>query len=280
MADEPAAHHPVFLRFAHESSGFTDWLGVHTSRDFSPDFASWPLYVWPAEWMMNEEYIEFIDLLEAVIAAKGTFTMIELGAGYGRWTVRAAAAARLWGNLRYRLIAVEPEPTHFRWLRRHCRENGIRRRDRHGTCRLIRAAISARRGRVPFHVGGKTSGWYGHKIAAESDVVPDDTRLVKVRSVTLRRLLRPLDVVDLVDMDVQGLELAVLASATKQLDRKVKRVHVETHTAEIEDGIRELFGELGWKSVHDYPLHTLANTPWGQIAFQGGVQSWINPRLA
>lgn len=32
----------------------------------------------------DEEYFEWIDLLEAVTEATGEFTMIELGAGWGR----------------------------------------------------------------------------------------------------------------------------------------------------------------------------------------------------
>jgi hypothetical protein len=61
-----------------------------------------------------EEYLEWIDLLEAVANAQGKFTMIELGAGYGRWLVNAAV------TLRQRkptivpfLIGAEAEPTHF-----------------------------------------------------------------------------------------------------------------------------------------------------------------------
>ena len=43
---------------------------------------------------VDEEYFEWIDLLESVQAAGGSYTMLELGAGYGRWGVRAGLAAR------------------------------------------------------------------------------------------------------------------------------------------------------------------------------------------
>ena len=39
----------------------------------------------------SEDYFEWIDLLEAVEEARGTFAMIEVGAGYGRWIANAAA---------------------------------------------------------------------------------------------------------------------------------------------------------------------------------------------
>lgn len=69
----------------------------------------------------DEEYFEWIDLLEAVAAAKDRFTMLELGAGFGRWTARAAAAAKQ-RDLSYSLIAVEAEPTHFDWMREFTRQ--------------------------------------------------------------------------------------------------------------------------------------------------------------
>ena len=42
----------------------------------------------------DEEYCEWIDVLEAVQAAYGRFTMIEFGAGYSRWASRTWTAAR------------------------------------------------------------------------------------------------------------------------------------------------------------------------------------------
>lgn len=101
----------------------------------------------------------------------------------------------------------------------------------------------------------------------------------KVKAVNLSELLGTLDRVDLIDLDVQGAELIVLKAAAEQLDRKVKRVHIGTHSTEIEAGLRRLFDDLGWKSVHDYPLGSESVTPWGTIKFQDGVQSWINSKL-
>ena len=59
--------------------------------------------------------------------------MVELGAGYGRWIVNAAAAVRAYRDLPSSLTAVEAEPTHFRWLELHCSDNGV-------TATLVHAA--------------------------------------------------------------------------------------------------------------------------------------------
>ena len=36
---------------------------------------------------VGEDYWESVAMLEAVLETKGTFTVIEVGAGYGHWSV-------------------------------------------------------------------------------------------------------------------------------------------------------------------------------------------------
>lgn len=99
-----------------------------------------------------------------------------------------------------------------------------------------------------------------------------------VRGITLNTILRDLPRVDLVDLDLQGAELDVLGASVERLDAQVKRVHIGTHGADIEDGLRALFGAHGWWLVNDYPCHSRSSTPYGEIEFQDGVQTWVNPR--
>src|SRR5437660_1662339 len=46
---------------------------------------------------LDEEYFEWCALLQSVRAARERYVMVELGAGFGRWGIRAAAAARRCG---------------------------------------------------------------------------------------------------------------------------------------------------------------------------------------
>jgi FkbM family methyltransferase len=220
-------------------------------------------YIAPSYPPFDEEYFEWIDLLEAVTSARGRFTMLELGAGFGRWTARAAGAAQQ-RNLPYSLIAVEAEPTRFEWLKQNLQDNGVRLAD----CRLIHAAVTDKDGRIGF-CAGDPAGTYGEAIGGTTEV----------EAVSLNILLRPLDRVDLIDMDVQGAELEILSAATEPLSQKVKRVHVETHSEQLHMSITTLFRGLGWKPHFLYMFNTADKTPWGRINFQGGIQSWLNPRL-
>lgn len=286
-APDPAeGHHPVFSKFdcwegEVEAGTSRNFLGVVTRDAYFNLLARHPQarYEWAPYPAFDEEYFEWIDLLEAVTAARDRFTMIELGAGWGRWLSNAAAALRQHSGLPYRLIGVEAEPTHFQWMKEHLADNDVDLR----RCRLVQAAVADKDGWVWFRTAPPEE-CYGQSIrsAVSSEPLEEppegiDVPLEKVRAVSLNTLLRPLDRVDLLDLDVQGAELGILKAAREQLDRKVIRVHVGTHGKKTEPGLRTFFKELGWKNIHDYPRKSIRLTPWGTIEFGDGVQSWVNP---
>jgi FkbM family methyltransferase len=289
-------HHPIFDVFERWAGPVDDrfdanFLGVLTRTEFCSiegNFASGP----PSERArllprFDEEYFEWIDVLEAAAAANGRFVMFELGAGWGRWLMSGAAAARQ-RRLDLALVGVEAEPTHFRWMKQHLRDNGVRRSER----RLEQAAVAAVPGWVNFHTGDPNA-WYGQAIDPNAPraerpslahrLVPQrrrsDRAIVPVRAITLRQLLERYQTVDLIDLDIQGAEADVLEAAQRELDGKVKRIHVGTHSADNEQRLRELFGRLCWSCRNDYAFASEADTPYGRITFQDGVQRWLNPRF-
>ena len=293
--------HPVFEHFEPWSgkveAGWTvNFLGVATRQEFFagmtgvvPSESGWVETEHPA---YNEEYLEWIDVLEAVAGADGTFTMIELGAGWGRWLMNGAAAARAHGRLRLQLVGVEAEPTHFRWMQQHFADNLVEDQ----TLTLIEAAVAAEEGRVRFQIGD-ASAWYGQQIVVSTPhasaratarsrirtllrrrahAEPASAATANVRAVTLTSILDRLECVDLIDLDVQGIEADVLESTERAL-AKVKRVHIGTHSADNEQRLRALFDGLGWENLNDYACGAEAETPWGPITFEDGVQTWVNP---
>jgi FkbM family methyltransferase len=241
-------------------------MGVTTRREFFDDDLGFVTVIPPPP---DAELFEWIDVLEAVTRAEGHFTMLELGAGYGRWIVNAAAALRAYSGLPHSLTAVEAEPTHFRWLETHCRDNDV-------DARLVHAAVARSRGSVEFGVGQPAS-WYGQAIA---DGTWSPERVLTVDAVTLTDLLEPLERVDLIHCDIQGAEAAVFEEAAAAVAGKVQRVHIGTHRPDIEQRLRRLFSSLGWENANDYASGTSAETRWGRIDFQDGVQTWANPALA
>jgi FkbM family methyltransferase len=261
-----AAQHEVFSRFVGGCSLLPNWVGTLTRREFFEDDLRFVTVSPPSP---DPEIFEWIDVLEAVTSARGRFTMLELGAGYGRWIVNAAAALRAYSGLGHALTAVEAEPTHFRWLELHCADNDV-------DATLIQAAVTSTGGTVEFGVG-RPASWYGQAIA---DGTWSPERVETVAAVTLSELLAPLESVDLIHCDIQSAEADVFEEAAEAVDAKVKRVHIGTHDADGERRLREVFSSLHWEWLNDYACGASAETPFGPMNFQDGVQTWLNVRLA
>jgi FkbM family methyltransferase len=298
--------HPAFARFrlweGNVDPGWVvNWIGVRTRVAVQSDHAGFPTptHVKPELPPLSEEYFEWIDVLESVAESSGPFTMVELGAGWGRWLVNAAfALEQLAPGRPLRLVGVEAEPTHFSWLASHLRDNGI---DPEGHT-LVRAAVAERDGRLRFQ-RGDAARWYGQSIERDDPasklagpvsrlirwtrntvanrlaVGPDARKVRRTRAVALSTILEPLDRVDLIDADIQGAEAGVFESAEAELSRKVRRVHIGTHDRDNELRLRALFTRIGWDCRFDYESRSEVATPWGQCVFEDGIQSWINPAL-
>ncbi len=296
------SHHPIFGKFR----GFKgeaapgcdrDFIGTSIRQDFwAGAWRDMAIQVEPPNPPFDEEYFEWIDVLESVVNAGDSYTMLELGAGYGRWSMRAALAVQQLRQIPFQLIAVEAEPVHFEWLHAHFRANGVDP-ERHG---LIQAAVSSITGTAAFYVGSPQGNdspdlWYGQTLVkgAESfNVVEKQThggfqvrrnksgwKSITVPQISMSSLIRKLNCVDLIDLDVQGEELPAIESAIEDLDRNTKRMHIGTHGAEIEAGLRKVLSGHGWRCLADYGCGGSRETEYGPISFGDGVQSWVNPRL-
>jgi FkbM family methyltransferase len=242
----------------------------------------------------NEDYFEWIALLASVTEAKQSYTIVELGAGWGKWLTAGLVALRNHTDLPYHAVGVESEPTHFRWMKRHLRDNDVDLR--HAT--LIEAAVAPEDGHTWFHVGA-AADWYGqsiaeaptegeasvgirrrlHRLVRRRSSTDAEKSVARVRAVSVNTILAPLDRVDLLDLDIQGAEADVLYPAARCLDTKVKRIYVATHSQSNEERVRELFRSLGWECVYDFPGSGETDTAWGRIMFEDGVQVWRNPSI-
>ena len=303
--NQPARHHPVFEDFVPWSGelppGFeVDFLGTITRYAFEEDMSSAHKdrtnQTTPANFPgFDDEYFEWIDLLESVKQAKNKYVFIELGAGYGLWTVRAERAIKRLNPIPFHAVAVEAEPTHFEYLKQHFYDNGLNPCDH----RLIRAAVWLKRGLEKFYIGN-ASGWYGQAIAQSGSlhslrqwtaaflhtvfyrlglIQASRQRVTLVRSITLCDVLSECQYVDLLDMDIQGAELDVIARDIKVLNDKVRRIHIGTHNSIVEKGLRHIFSDNGWLNIWDYQFNNTNETPYGSIFFLDGVQTWVNPAL-
>jgi FkbM family methyltransferase len=278
--------HPVFTKIPRWTGsvgpGMTaNWLGTVTRSIYNNNNSAPPGRVLtPYVPTVDDEYFEWIDLLESVLEADDKFTMVELGAGWGRWLVDAWRALKQVGQTdrEFLLVGVEAEPTHFAWMKQHFADNGLDVR-RH---RLIQAAVAANDGVANFMIG-HAEAWYGQAIVSgigdQFNNWPEAS-VKKVATVSLATVLKDIPLVDLIDMDIQGAEADVVEASRDLLDRRVKRVHIGTHGGDIEARLRTAFVGMGWRCHYDFAHGGKATTPFGVVSFGDGVQSWLNPRYA
>jgi FkbM family methyltransferase len=241
----------------------------------------------------NEEYFEWIDLLESALQASGVFTFLELGAGYGRWSVRAACAARQLGK-RYQLGLAEAAPKHVSEIHEVMAINGVSRSD----YTIFECAVAKERGEGVFVVEWPTGNppvWYGQAltrnsmsgavIAGEHKGVPlwrmsDGWGVIKIEQRPLSGIIAGYSRIDLADFDLQGMEAEAIDEALSMLTDRVRRLHIGTHSHEIEARLREMLSGAGWTCARDYPCLQENDTPFGRIPFVDGVQTWINEPLS
>src|SRR6185295_13826502 len=104
---------------------------------------------------LTEELFEFESMFNAVVKARDTFTMLELGCGYGRWLLMAAGAMRrAHPEIKPRLIGVEADATHYKWALEVAKANDL-------DVQMIHAAVSHEDGEADFLVLDEPQHQYG-----------------------------------------------------------------------------------------------------------------------
>lgn len=249
---------------------------------------------------VNEEYFEWIDALMSVYDAGDTYTAVELGAGYGRWGVRCGLAARTKMKRAVRIFFAEAEPRHVIWLRDHTELNGFRETE----VTLYEAAVSNKSGVTMFYVGTPDEfggdlprKWYGqaitkgYEIRAAAPPVAEvyeghpvithasGSKSIEIEQVDVADVIDDWGVVDFLDLDVQGEEAKIIKRAIRKISSNVKRLHIGTHGRDLECELRDVLSSHGWTNVRDYSCGEINSTPYGEVSFEDGVQSWINPRF-
>ena len=173
------------------------WADETRTRDRENTSAPYP--------RVHDETFEWEILLSAILEARDHFTMIEAGAGYGRWLISAVCAIRMRRpDLSFSLMGIEAEPTHFQWMQKHFHDNGVDAAQH----QLIHGAVDATDGESIVMFGHDPAEFYGAYTLAhnrQTDAWGDNTPH-KIRAYSIATLLRSFDRLDLMDFDIQGAE--------------------------------------------------------------------------
>jgi FkbM family methyltransferase len=308
------ADHPIFAKYRRQAPSIDDtyrvsFFGVKTRQEFEIDLGAGMLTSGEAHETgaavdlpspKYEDYYEWIDLLEAIDQAGDSFTMIELGAGYGRWIANGYFAAARHRDGRRRtltLIAAEADARRFEWMRQHLGDNNIAVDPRH----LLQLAVAEHHGFSLFPLSSVYR--YGDALAAIDSATAEglQERLAQLYQDGVRacsipgephpyqitRLVPASDiialaegVVDVVHMDIQGAEVGAIQGSIACINEKVKRMHIGTHSPEIEDSLYRLLVANGWAIKRFYPGLTDCHAEYGLFMPRDGIISCVNSRFA
>ncbi len=262
-----------------EPGFFKDFLGVRTRLDFLPRGHDWldgiVIPVPAAGLTKFHDPQEWAALLRAAAEAapRGSFTLMELGAGWGPWV---SAGARLAQALRLpapRLIALEADAGHLDFLRTHFADNGL---DLSNT-RIIHGIVGPEDGEAFFPVLADSASDYG--ASASFEAVAETRPMHRLPCHALSRLLREEPILDLLHCDIQGAEGETLPAAMEALNARVRRVMVGTHSRGVEHTLADAFGAAGWLLEDD--LACMQGHAYGPdkppVLMADGVQVWRNP---
>jgi FkbM family methyltransferase len=142
-------------------------------------------------------------------------TFVDAGSNKGDFALIAARVMKDQG----RVLAFEPAPENCRWIRASVELNGYR------SVTVFELALSDTEGRVPLYIG-EWSGW--HSLARR----PKPQASMEVDARTLDSVLHETGDphVDVLKIDVEGAELALLRGAERTLaDERLLAVLVEVH---------------------------------------------------
>jgi len=297
-----------------------DFLGILTDANFRTQFGVDPAKaggtytateIPPIEGGNGEWWFEVVNWFEAAREAHDRFVMITLGANYGAQAVGAHRALQIVNPMPCKLVAVEPVPENYLWVRKHFKDNGIDPDDHW----LVPAAISDTNQPVFFPIGAPGSGanncmstdTLDERNALANDLIDggkaaevlrnlmlyNTTGIMKdllpekeltgeielVSAVTLQDLLSPFEVVDYVEADIQQSEVRVFPPFLDLLKKKVRRIHIGTHGKDTHELLYNAFSAGGWEIVFSYPPEDSYDSALGRFELNDGVLTVRNTDL-
>ena len=176
------------------------------------------------------------DRLPEFVPQRG-WVVFDVGANAGVYAVQQARRGAA-------VYAFEPNPDCYRRLQRSIHLNAVQER-----VTPMNAALGAAAGAAELHVpGGRTT--MGSLRSDGPDL--QDGRSVPIQIRTVDGVMRDLGVtrVDLLKIDVEGLEVDVLRGARESLPR-VDRVVLEYHSKDLRAAVVDLLGRSGFIVVLD-----------------------------
>jgi hypothetical protein len=229
----------------------------------------------PANW--HADLAEFGAALRAVELSSNTFTMIELGCGWGCWMNITGRVAKSRG-LDVHLFGVEGDEGHLQFARQSLQDNGFSNSE----YTLIRGIAASDDGFALFprqeHAG---ASWGLEPVFGlsedKADLMVASGNYDRLPQIALERIAGPAPRIDLLHVDIQGGEDALIPACLPFLAEKVAYLLIGTHSRQIEGRMLDCLLEAGWVLEMERPAVLTVGEHVRVVV--DGVQGWRNPHL-
>ncbi len=202
-------------------------------------------------WSVKEALIDRFYAAENFIPKDG-WTIVDIGAGIGEFTLYAAA-----GMPQSRIFAYEPFPGSFNLLLENIALNGLT------NIQTCQKAVWAERGRLLLDTSGGEPLQLVSKAASEHARRPG---LIEVDCLSLVDVLSEngLSSVDLLKLDCEGAEYSILLDTPASILARIDRIVMEYHDAAGPHRHEEMVDNL---RSHGYQVHIIPNQVHADLGY-------------
>ncbi|MEX3941242.1 class I SAM-dependent methyltransferase [Paraburkholderia sp. BR10937] len=259
----------------------TNWLGVLVDpkifsflADQGGKLEQFPL---PANW--HADIAEWASALHAVeLSRPDSFTMIELGCGWGCWMNNMGVAAKRTGR-KVHVIGIEGDEGHVEFAREALARNGFSS-DEYTLHRGIAAASDGTalfpRQEHPGHSWGSAPVFNATQAQQDQAVASGSHDLLPM--ISLEAAIAGRDRIDLLHIDIQGGEADLIEACLPILNEKLAYLLIGTHSKHIEGRLYDILSPTDWVIEMERPAFYQVNNRKPELAVDG-VQAWRNPRF-
>ena len=230
----------------------------------------------PNNW--HADLAEWGAALRAVDLSGPSFTMIELGCGWGCWMLNTGTPARRTGRAVH-VIGVEGDAGHVAFAEAGLAENGFHQNE----ATLFTGIASGNSGIALFPLQETAGASWGLQPVigageAQTQELLATGRYSALPMISLAELAAPHERIDLLHIDIQGAEADLIEDCLDVLSSKIAYVLIGTHSREVEGRLFEIMLGAGWVLDIERPAFLTLAGARPEVTVDG-VQAWRNPVL-
>jgi hypothetical protein len=225
----------------------------------------------------HADMAEWAAAIRAVDLADDTFTMVELGCGWGCWMVNTGVLAKRRGK-HINLIGVEGDPMHMDLCHKTMSSNNIDSSE----YTIVRGVAAGTSGTALFPMRQENEENWGFKpifnaTKKQQRELKDSYETLEM--LPLGRIIANHKFVDLLHLDIQGGEGPLIRTTIDTISSKVGYILVGTHSRVLEGEIIALLDAHGWKLEIERPAIFAVGESGKLDTTVDGVQAWRNPKF-